>query len=374
MHVLLIERNRRVGRGLAYGACAPEHLLNVPVSRMELGRTPGFAEWLGQRRDQLGEALAESDGDLAAAFVPRELFGTYLEERVQDSVSKDPAKGFNVVRGEAVGLADFPERGVLLADGREIKADIVVLATGNLPPRPPGAKDAWLYDTAHFVPDVGRRRVRRVGERCACCSPRHRSYDGRCRAKAGWTGTHWSHARSRGAVISHCRIAPAETGPSFTIRSPSWIATGLAMRQLRGEAEKAAAQNHPLATGHGHDAAREAAGVWSSWSEQGTVHNSCATFVRAGTFTATAWRRASRRGVWTHSSTFRPAHSFRAAGGVSPPHRRAEDGVEVVLRERSKKVAARHFPRLVSSTAPARGAIWDRLALPIIAGSCGAVD
>ena len=48
--VVLIERGRRVGRGLAYGACAPDHLLNVPVSRMELGLTPGFADWLCAHR------------------------------------------------------------------------------------------------------------------------------------------------------------------------------------------------------------------------------------------------------------------------------------------------------------------------------------
>jgi uncharacterized NAD(P)/FAD-binding protein YdhS len=42
---------------------------------------------------------------------------------------------------------------VLLGDGREIAADIIVLATGNLPPRPPKARDGWLYDTQLFVPD-----------------------------------------------------------------------------------------------------------------------------------------------------------------------------------------------------------------------------
>ena len=45
------------------------------------------------------------------------------------------------------------ERGVLLTDGREIRADIVVLAMGNLPPRPPGGPDSWIYDTGFFEPD-----------------------------------------------------------------------------------------------------------------------------------------------------------------------------------------------------------------------------
>lgn len=151
--VVLIERGRRVGRGLAYGACAEHHLLNVPVHRMELGLTPGFATWLGQRKVLLGDALVESGGDLAGAFVPRELFGAYLEEQVSAAVSRDLHRGLRVVRGEVVRLLDAPARGVLLSDGREIAADRIVLATGNLPPRPPAARDEWLYDTQRFVPD-----------------------------------------------------------------------------------------------------------------------------------------------------------------------------------------------------------------------------
>jgi uncharacterized NAD(P)/FAD-binding protein YdhS len=42
---------------------------------------------------------------------------------------------------------------VLLTDGRRVVADIVVLAMGNLPPRPPGGPDRWLYDSGFFIPD-----------------------------------------------------------------------------------------------------------------------------------------------------------------------------------------------------------------------------
>ncbi len=46
-----------------------------------------------------------------------------------------------------------PDRAVRLSDGREILADAVVLATGNLAPRAPGGPDQWFYDTPGFVPD-----------------------------------------------------------------------------------------------------------------------------------------------------------------------------------------------------------------------------
>ncbi len=154
--IVIAEPKKRLGRGVAYGACGPDHLLNVPVARMEIGLTPGFADWLQQRRGSLAEALVESGLDLGAAFVPRRLFGDYVEERVKEALDGKSLAGLSSVRGDVVRL--LPEqkdgrRGVLLTDGRQIKADVIVLALGNLPPRPPAGPDAWLYDSGFFIPD-----------------------------------------------------------------------------------------------------------------------------------------------------------------------------------------------------------------------------
>ncbi|HEY0265573.1 MAG TPA: FAD/NAD(P)-binding protein [Rhizomicrobium sp.] len=150
--ITVVEPRKKLGRGIAYGACGPQHMLNVPVSRMEVGLEPGFAAWLEPRRGDIAEALVESGLDLASAFVPRRLFGDYMEERVGEALSRKSRNGFTAVRGEAVRLVD-DGHGVLLTDGREIRADMVVLAMGNLPPRPPGGPDRWLYDTGFFIPD-----------------------------------------------------------------------------------------------------------------------------------------------------------------------------------------------------------------------------
>ena len=150
--IIIAEPKKKIGRGVAYGACGPEHMLNVPVSRMEIGLEPSFAEWLQPRRAHIAEALVESGLELAAAFVPRRLFGDYVEERVKEALDSKSLVGLSSVRGEVVRLLDGT-RGVLLTDGRQIKADIVVLAMGNLPPRPPGGPDSWLYDSGFFIPD-----------------------------------------------------------------------------------------------------------------------------------------------------------------------------------------------------------------------------
>jgi uncharacterized NAD(P)/FAD-binding protein YdhS len=153
LRIVLIEEGRRPGRGLAYGACAPLHLLNVPVSRMETGLLPRFIDWLGERPHLIADALAESGGDLSAAFVQRTLFGAYLQERLAEARTEGSAPGVQVLRGRVASAFDDGRRGVRLEDGRAIEAATVVLATGNLPPLPPGRTDAWFYDTPLFVPD-----------------------------------------------------------------------------------------------------------------------------------------------------------------------------------------------------------------------------
>ncbi|MEI9982084.1 MAG: FAD/NAD(P)-binding protein [Aliidongia sp.] len=58
--IVVVEPRKKLGRGIAYGACGPNHLLNVPASRMEIGLSPSFMEWLEPRRNEIAEALVES--------------------------------------------------------------------------------------------------------------------------------------------------------------------------------------------------------------------------------------------------------------------------------------------------------------------------
>lgn len=151
--IVLIDEARRPGRGLAYGACAPLHLLNVPVSRMETGLAPRFIDWLAAQPEAIADAVAESGGDLAAAFVPRALFGGYLEARLAEARATAQPAGVHVLRGRVVAALADGRRGVKLEDGRVVEAGAVVLALGNLPPGRPGGRDAWFYDTPLFTPD-----------------------------------------------------------------------------------------------------------------------------------------------------------------------------------------------------------------------------
>ena len=132
--VALIERARTPGRGVAYSTDRPEHLLNVPARRMSaFPEAPDhFVRWYERR------------GGDAESFAPRMLFGDYVTEQLAQA-----GEGLDIVRGDAV---DVDGSTVLLADGRHIEADAVVLAPGNLPPATPRGIDPaalgplWIAD------------------------------------------------------------------------------------------------------------------------------------------------------------------------------------------------------------------------------------
>lgn len=126
----LFERASRPGTGLAYSTASQAHLLNVRAANMSaLPDDPGhFARW------------AEADSGMArAGFVPRAAYGRYLNGMLADARAAAPDR-LAFASDEVVGLArDGEGFRLALADGGEVRAARVVLATGNLPAAaPPG--------------------------------------------------------------------------------------------------------------------------------------------------------------------------------------------------------------------------------------------
>jgi uncharacterized NAD(P)/FAD-binding protein YdhS len=146
----LIERRGEAGRGVAYSAAHPGHLLNVRAANMSaLPDDPGhFARWLAARgREENG-------------FAPRLVYGDYLDGLLAEARDKAGAR-IAIRRGDVTDLRVDPDGvRVMLDDGSAVEADAVILAVGNLPPHEPAvlaaagletdfyARDPWSADVA----------------------------------------------------------------------------------------------------------------------------------------------------------------------------------------------------------------------------------
>jgi len=160
--VALVELRERPGRGLAYSTPWSEHLLNVPAGRMSAypDEPAHFVKWL---QDNKIAGAGEH------AFVPRSVYGDYLEQTLAAT-----GKKFRHVRAEAIDV-ESDKSGVtfILSNGARLKADKAVLALGNrasqtVPGRVSAAARArcyespWLEGALRVEPD-SRERILIIG-------------------------------------------------------------------------------------------------------------------------------------------------------------------------------------------------------------------
>ena len=153
VRIVLVEDRPRIGRGLAYSTACDAHLLNVPAAGMSAypDEPDHFVRW----------ARTRCPGVQPGSFLPRRLYGEYLEWCLDDEVAAARRRTpFTAVSGRVTGLATGPGgAGLRLAGGETFWASQVVLALGNsAAPAPatgraPGAvRDAWNGAAVHGVP------------------------------------------------------------------------------------------------------------------------------------------------------------------------------------------------------------------------------
>src|ERR1700730_6894911 len=145
--VILIDKRADLGLGLAYSTPSLRHLLNVPAGKISaLPDQPGhFLNWLRMNYDP---AATEK------TFAPRAVFGRYIQSLLASTgrLEQEIATVVDVrLHGTGAVLG--------LNNGCEIRADMVVLATGNFDPAPlPGiaktASDLGLYRHNAWAPDT----------------------------------------------------------------------------------------------------------------------------------------------------------------------------------------------------------------------------
>src|SRR5262245_29331350 len=122
--VILIDQRPDLGLGLAYSTPSLRHLLNVPAGKISaLPDEPNhFLNWLRKNYD--ASATEKT-------FAPRTIFGRYIQSLLATvSGFKQEIAVVTDLRIEESGAV------VTLDDEREVRADLVVLATGNFDPAP----------------------------------------------------------------------------------------------------------------------------------------------------------------------------------------------------------------------------------------------
>jgi uncharacterized NAD(P)/FAD-binding protein YdhS len=132
VRIVLLDRNLRHGRGLAYRTWDDNLVLNVPAGNMSA---------LADDSSHFVQYCQSIDPAFnSGSFVSRRIYGDYLEWTLQQEIDARPKVEFErkhgdvqAIRGDAVGGYC-----VELADGVKMSAQRVVLAFGHFEPQDPG--------------------------------------------------------------------------------------------------------------------------------------------------------------------------------------------------------------------------------------------
>jgi uncharacterized NAD(P)/FAD-binding protein YdhS len=133
LRIHLIERGNEFGRGLAYARRAFAYLLNVPASRM--------SATIADPGEFLRFARARDPNVQGEDFLPRALYGEYLQQLLQEAAIAAPAgTSLERVNAEMVNMSVCATGASLeLSTGARLHADAVVLALGSPLPKLPAS-------------------------------------------------------------------------------------------------------------------------------------------------------------------------------------------------------------------------------------------
>lgn len=129
--LFIVEPSATLGRGVAFGGHHALHLLNVRARDLSIqADQPGdFLNWAFGQIDQ-GENDVSLHQGLAHAFLPRQLFGEYVRQRLFEAADDRDDVGFDVINDSAVSCSRSAGRyHIRLAKGGSLSADVVILAT-----------------------------------------------------------------------------------------------------------------------------------------------------------------------------------------------------------------------------------------------------
>lgn len=138
VQVKLFNVHRPLGKGTAFSTNEELHLLNVAAANMSaLPESPDhFSEWILKHYPEY------TGRDLTKEFVPRKLYGEYLQDFVK-ALSKD--KNFISIGKEVQDIEALNDSLLVRTADEDHNVDAVILATGNLLPAKLIEKDSPYF-------------------------------------------------------------------------------------------------------------------------------------------------------------------------------------------------------------------------------------
>jgi uncharacterized NAD(P)/FAD-binding protein YdhS len=246
IEILLFDRRGNFGRGLAYSAGNPRHLLNVRVSAMSAFEDDPqhFLRWLCRNEARYGDGSGTPPS--GQAFIARAIYGAYLEDVLLSCLISARARGHTItqIAEEVVDLAAMPDTVVLtLAGGRKVEVDRAVLSLGNFPPASVFPADGALSASGRYIEDPWNEvSIDRIGPQDAVVlvgtglTMVDVMIDLASRGHQGPV-----HALSRHGLLPH-RHEAAPPYPSFLDKFPASVVQ--LMRLIRREIALAAASGY----------------------------------------------------------------------------------------------------------------------------------
>ena len=149
--IIIVNSGSNFGTGVAYHATSDKHLLNVVTGKMSVfpDDPDHFVRWLID--DHFFSDIEIET--LGKTYLPRRIYGEYLQSVWKTAFDNKPETitiemvSSRAVQMERSGSGEFT---VLLLDGKEIKGNHVVLASGNAPPRNPSIPNQAFYQSSQY--------------------------------------------------------------------------------------------------------------------------------------------------------------------------------------------------------------------------------
>ncbi|QJB31623.1 FAD/NAD(P)-binding protein [Chitinophaga oryzae] len=153
--ITVIDINPPEKLGQAYSTREYQHLLNVPAAKMSAFTEDShhFIAWLAATNLPFHQEM----------FVPRNIYRRYIQDILQQQLGMpDQQHRYQYIQGEAVDIVDGHTQ-VLLACGRHIPFDKLVLALGNFEAAPLSLSDnSYLEHPGYFASGWNRPELQQV--------------------------------------------------------------------------------------------------------------------------------------------------------------------------------------------------------------------